>query len=58
MTLEERIAGLEDAVIRLSNIMEFRLGPYAANTTDQRVVAEGEEIHAWARAVQERRAGS
>jgi hypothetical protein len=47
MTNEERLAGLEDAVIHLSNIVELRFGLYADNTTNPRVVAEGEQFHRW-----------
>ncbi len=58
MTNEERIAGLEDAVIRLSRIEELRFGSYASNITDPRVVAEGELFHGWVKSVQEHRAGT
>jgi hypothetical protein len=57
MTNDERIRGLEDAVTRLSNIVEHRLGAYAADL-NQAVRDEGELIHGWARAAQEPRAGS
>ncbi len=58
MTNEERITGIEDALIHLSNIMEFRFGLYANNTTDPRVVDAGEHLYGWVRSVQEHRAGT
>jgi hypothetical protein len=57
MTNDERIKGLEDAVTRLSNIVEHRLGAYA-NDLNQAVRDEGDLIHGWARAAQEHRAGT
>lgn len=57
MTNEDRLEGLEDAVTRLSNIMEHRLGFYA-DDLNQVVRDEGQLIHGWARAVQEHRAGT
>lgn len=57
MTNEERITGLEDAVTHLTNIMEHRTGSYAADV-NQAVVDQGAQIHSWARAVQEHRAGT
>ena len=56
MTNEERIAELEDAVIRLSNISELD-GAYADSVNPARR-ANGEAIHRWAKAVQEHRAGT
>jgi hypothetical protein len=50
MTLEERIAGLEDAVIRLSHIQELRFGPYERDITAG-VAHDGEHIHRWAESV-------
>jgi hypothetical protein len=50
MTLEERIAGLEDAVIRLSHIVELRSGHYDADVNPS-VRHEGEHIHRWAESV-------
>jgi len=57
MTPEERIAGLEDSVIRLSRIMELRLGPYASDL-NAGVVGEGEQIHRWAKSVEDHWAGN
>jgi hypothetical protein len=57
MTNDERIAGLEDAVIRLSHIMELKYGAFASDV-NTRVVGEGEQIHRWAKSVQEHRAGT
>jgi len=57
MTHEERIRGLEDAVIRLSNIQEFRFGPYAIDITPG-VSGEGEQVRRWAKSVEDRRAGT
>lgn len=57
MTNEERIAGLEDALIRLSRIVELRLGPYAADL-NAGVAAEGEQIHRWAQSVEDHWAGA
>jgi hypothetical protein len=57
MTNDERIKGLEDALTRLSNIVEHRLGAYA-DDRNQVVRDEGDLIHGWARAAQEHRAGS
>lgn len=56
MTNEDRLQGLEDAVTRLSNIVEHRLGAYA-DDLNQAVRDEGDLIHGWARAAQEHRSG-
>ena len=58
MTLEERVARLENVVVRLSNIMELRLGPNAGNIKDQRVISEGELFHRWPESVTEKGAGA
>ncbi len=50
MTNEERIAGLEDAVIRLSHIVELRSGAYGADV-QAGVRHDGEHIHRWAASV-------
>jgi hypothetical protein len=55
MTNEERIDGLEDAVIRLSKVLEFKFGAYADHV-DQRVVGEGGQIRRWAKSVEDHRA--
>jgi hypothetical protein len=57
MTNDDRLEGLEDAVVRLSNILEHRLGFYP-DDLNQAVRDEGQLIHAWARAVQEHRSGT
>jgi hypothetical protein len=57
MTNEERIAGLEHAVIRLSNIWELKFGAYALDVNPA-VRSEGEQIRGWAGSVQEHRAGT
>ncbi len=54
MTNEERIAGLEDALIHLSNILELKYGSFASDV-NTRVVANGEQIHRWAKSVEDRR---
>jgi hypothetical protein len=54
MTLEERVAGLEEAVIRLSNILELD-GAYA-NSVDPARRGNGEAIHRWAKSVADHRA--
>lgn len=58
MTHEERIRGLEDAVVNLSRIVELKVGRYALEKLKPEIAVKGEEIHAWARSVQEHRAGS
>jgi hypothetical protein len=57
MTIEERINDLEDTVIRISYVLELKNGAYSheANPT---IRDEGQLIASWARAVQERRAGT
>jgi hypothetical protein len=50
MTPEERIAGLEHAVMRFSHIVELRSGPYAADVNAE-VRDAGEQIHGWAESV-------
>jgi hypothetical protein len=50
MTNEERIAGLEHAVMRLSRIVELRSGAYAADVNAE-VQDAGEQIHGWAESV-------
>ena len=57
MTNDECIKGLEDALTRLSNIVEHRLGAYS-DDTNQAVRDEGQLIHGWVRAAQEHRSGS
>jgi hypothetical protein len=47
MTNEERIAGLEHAVMRLSRIVELRSGAYAVDVNAE-IQVEGEQIHGWA----------
>ncbi len=56
MTNEERIAGLEDAVIRLSNIWELN-GAYALDVNPA-IRGEGEQIRRWAKSVSDSRAGT
>jgi hypothetical protein len=55
MTPEERISELEGAVIRLGNILELRLGAFANNAMDPRVISEGEHFHHSAKSVEVRR---
>jgi hypothetical protein len=55
MTPEERISELEGAVIRLGNILELRLGAFANNAMDPRVISEGENFHYSAKSVEDRR---
>ena len=57
MTNEERIKGLEDAVILLSKIDQARLGPYAADRCAG-VPVYGSQINDWIRSVQEHQAGT
>ena len=56
MTNEERIRGIEDAVIHLSDILEARLGPYGR---DQHLAVPGygKQIHQWVASVNARRSG-
>jgi hypothetical protein len=46
MTLEERIAEIEDAVVRLSCIVELRSGPYSKHG-NARVEHEGGLVRGW-----------
>lgn len=57
MTIEERIDELEDMVIRLSFVLELKTGAYS-HDGNPKVRDEGQLIERWARAIQERRAGS
>jgi hypothetical protein len=55
MTNEERIRGVEDAVILLSNISEARFGPFSLDQC-RGVPGYGERIHDWMSAVNAHRA--
>jgi hypothetical protein len=55
---EERIRGLEDAVINLSRILELKSGYYANERMNPEITTKGAEIHRWAQSVEDRRAGT
>ena len=57
MTFEERINELEDTVIRISYVLELKTGAYSLDGNPA-VRDEGQQIERWARAIQERRAGT
>jgi hypothetical protein len=57
MTFEERINELEDTVIRISYVLELKTGAYS-HDGNPAVRDEGQHIERWARAIQERRAGT
>jgi hypothetical protein len=54
MTNEERIRGLEDAVMNLSNILEARGGAYGRELSGN-VPIYGAQIHQWVAAVRAHR---
>ena len=57
MTFEERINELEDTVIRISYVLELKKGAYS-HDGNPAIRDEGQHIERWARAIQERRAGT
>jgi hypothetical protein len=57
MTIEDRINELEDAVIRISYVLELKTGKYS-DDSHPTIRDEGQHLAAWARAIQERRAGT
>jgi hypothetical protein len=57
MTFEDRMNELEDTVIRLSYVLELKTGAYS-HDGNSAIRDEGQLIEGWARAVQERRAGT
>jgi hypothetical protein len=57
MTLEERVAALEDAVMGLSALLEAKTGPYARDVNPA-VSGEGEQIHRWIESVLTHREGT
>ena len=58
MTNEERIRGLEDAVLNLSRILELKSGFYADEQMNPEFADNGAEIHCWAKSVVDRLAGT
>lgn len=54
MTMEERIAELEDAVVRLSCIVELRSGPYSKDA-NARVEHEGGLVRRWVESLEAQR---
>jgi hypothetical protein len=55
MTLEERVSGLEDAVMHLSNILELDRGVYDRHVNPA-IRANGGEVRRWAESVRDHRA--